>query len=166
MTLRLPAFGARFREKRLKGWDPQQVVLVGINLWLGRHWTRDHTLVVTSEHPALRLDFRMLAGCQVAVVTGFADEPLARAVIERLVRCDPEQVELIVWDAGRLYEVLLPAPTREELIASGFSAAQAIELERPTYYGADSHARRYWLREAAIAARARAATEERAGLAA
>jgi hypothetical protein len=164
MTLRLPAFAAKFRDKRRKGWDPPGVVLVGVDLWLQRQWTRDHVLVVPSDAPVLRLDFRMLAGCQVAVVTALADERLARSVVDRLAACDPARIELIVWDAGRVHEVIAPPPL-DNLLAAGFTAGEANQLRHPTYYDGDAHARRYWFTEAQIAARARAAVTERAGLA-
>jgi hypothetical protein len=167
MTLRLPAFGAKFRDRRLKGWDPPGIVLVGIDLWLQREWSPGQVLVVPAATPVLLLDFRMLAGCQVAVVTRLREEARARTVVERIAHaCDPESLELIVCDSGRIYDVVLPIPTREQLRDAGFPDHQVRAVIAGHYYETDPPGRRYWVTEAQIGARARAAATERAGLAA
>ena len=103
--MRLPAFGRKFAERRLAGWDPSTGVVVGVNLWLQRDLSEFPVLVLCDKRPEL-LDWRCLAGCDVSVIYGEEERELAERAAILIAQCEAESLELVSWDGRQVREVL------------------------------------------------------------
>jgi hypothetical protein len=152
--LRPPAFGARFRERRLAGWDPDGIVLVGVGLWLTYEWPRERLVVVPEDLPVIRLDARMLAGLEVALVTGRAELARAREIAARIGDCEATRIEIIVWDAQ---EAWLVDPPWERDPPAWLAPAARAALRAYQFLPMPAGLRRWWFVDVGIGARVAAA---------
>jgi len=106
--MKRPAYGKKFEARRRAGWDPESPVIVGVGLWLQRALPDFEVLVLADDTPPEILDWRPLAGCDVAIVHGEQETELAErtagAIALRLV----QRLELVCWDRRTVRECLPP----------------------------------------------------------
>lgn len=106
--MKKPAYGRDFERRRLAGWDPDGTVVVGIGLWLKRGLPGFEVLVLADDTPPEILDWRSLAGCDVAVVYGEAERALAERTAAAIAPCRIERLELVCWDTRTVRECYPP----------------------------------------------------------
>jgi len=106
--MKRPAYGKAFEARRLAGWDPASAVVVGVGLWLQRDLPGHEVLVLAEDTPPEILDWRPLAGCDVAIVHGQADTALAERTAAAIAPHLVERLELVCWDARTVRECFPP----------------------------------------------------------